>query len=216
MIIPTILEKDFNEIKRKIFLVDDTAEMIQIDFADNKLVRGETFLDIYRLDEINSKSPLDIHLMVVNPTEFVEKKLKKGVKVCTQVEVNPHFLGGFITMANDLGYKTGLSINADTDLKILDDYISMIDFVQFMAVVPGGQEHEFIERVLEKIQTFKKVYPKMRTQVDGGVNKERVEEFIKIGVDDLVIGHEIFNNESPRQALINFMEEEKNERNRKS
>lgn len=72
MIIPAILEKDFNEVKRKIKLLDGIAEKIQIDIIDSTIVEGKTFTDIYKLNEIDSKAEFDIHLMVKNPLSYLK------------------------------------------------------------------------------------------------------------------------------------------------
>ena len=75
MIIPAILEKDFEEVKRKIELVYDVAKKIQIDVIDNTVVQGNSFKDIYKLNEIDTQAELDIHLMVKNPIGY----LKSGI-----------------------------------------------------------------------------------------------------------------------------------------
>ena len=75
MIIPGILEKDFMEVVNKIQLVQDFTTIIQIDIADGKLVKGETFLEIDRIAEIKTKAEIEIHLMVENPLQYLVKKI---------------------------------------------------------------------------------------------------------------------------------------------
>lgn len=73
MIIPAILEKNFDEVKEKIKLVEDVAQKIQIDIVDNTVIKGKTFLDISKLEQITTRSELSLHLMVNNPMRYFKK-----------------------------------------------------------------------------------------------------------------------------------------------
>lgn len=204
MIIPGIFEKDFEEIKNKVKLIDEVAPLIQIDFADGKLVDGQTFLDISKLEKIETKAEFDIHLMVSNPTDFVMKKVKNITKVCTQIEVNPHHIMGFIMMTKKVGYKIGLSIEYKTPTEILDQYVSKIDYVQFMTITPGGSGRPFNEETLKKISDFRAQYKQIPIQVDGGINEETLLKVLKAGANDAVMTSEIFWAQNPKEAFNKF------------
>lgn len=193
MIIPVILEKDFDEIVKRVEGIESQVGMIQIDFCDGKAVNGKTFLDIKRLNEIHTSVFFDIDLMVENPIPYVREHLTKGAKICAQVE-NEKYVEKFIKEAKKQGYIVGLSIKYETPLEKLDKYLDQIKFVQFFGIEPGGQGREFIHDVVHKIKKFRKDHPHIKVQVDGGMDKNNILELTQAGVDDLIIGSAIFGS----------------------
>ena len=207
MIIPGILEKDFTEVINKIKLVEDFTTMIQIDMADGKLVEGETFFEIERIAEIKTKAKIEVHLMVENPLRYLVKKNKNISRICAQIETKD-YIEDFINIAKDFGYEVGLSLNPETEIQMLDKFLNKIDYVQFMAVVPGVQGNPFTYNVLAKINQFRQLYPKMPVQVDGGIDAETLPLVLKTGVKDVIIGSHLFNQNDVRDAYIKFSNEE--------
>lgn len=213
MIIPSILEPTFEKTLEKIKIIEGVAPIIQIDIADNKLVNGKTFLEIEKLDKIETKAELQVHLMVKNPVDFINKnrkfipfttvKIKNVSTVFTQL-VDPIQMKAFFKLAKKLGYKTGVSINTDQDNKLIDPYTGDVDFAQFMAIVPGKQGNSFIPAVLSKIVTFKKEHPSVTTQIDGGINETTLPQVLKTGADNITIGSAIFNSENPKEKYMEF------------
>ena len=80
MIIPTILENSFEEIIRKVKMLREEATKIQIDVVDKEFTDNETFMDVDKLDGIETSAELELDLMVRNPMPFLEKKIKKVEK----------------------------------------------------------------------------------------------------------------------------------------
>lgn len=199
MIIPGILEIDFEEIKDKVNLIDKEAKVIQIDVADGVLVNNKTFQNVEKLDDIDTKATFELHLMVESPHEFMEKKIEKVSKAIAHIEArNIH---EFIAQAMEHKYKIGLCINPETPTRELRPFLSNIDYVQFMGIVPGAQGRSFKPEVLEKIVEFRDSNPDVHTQIDGGVGKNQLAKVLKAGVDDIVIGSTIFTAESPVEML---------------
>lgn len=203
MIIPGILEKNLKDIQYKISLVDEVAPVVQIDFADGKLVDGKTFLEIKKLSEIQTKSKFDIHLMVQNPLEFMGEKINNCVKICSQIEaLDGKSANDFIKEAKRWGACVGLSINPETPLDRLDPYVKRLDFVQFMTIEPGGQGRSFKPEVLEKIKEFRQKYPEINIQNDGGTDETNILDLKNAGVDDFVAGSVIFKSSNPVQKYL--------------
>lgn len=207
MIIPGILEKDFMEVLNKVQLVEAFTTMIQIDIADGKLVEGETFLEIERIEEIKTKAEIEIHLMVENPLKYLVKKIKNISRICAQIEAKD-YIEDFINISRDFGYIVGLSLNPETEVQRLDKFLNKIDYVQFMTIVPGKQGNPFVYNVLAKINQFRQVYPKMPVQVDGGVDAQTLPLVLETGVKDVIIGSHLFNQSDIRDAYIKFSNEE--------
>jgi ribulose-phosphate 3-epimerase len=201
MIIPTILEKSFDEIKRKISLVDGEAELIQIDVADGKLTKGSTFLDTAKLSETRSKSGLEIHLMVSNPLDYVKTKIGDVISICSQVETG-ETTERFIENSRMLNYRVGISVNPETEIESFEKYVDKVDFVQFLMVAPGAQGQKMLLAVLDKIKKFTVKYPSVPIQVDGGVKVVNIRDLLQRGINNVVIGSEIFNSKDPRKKLI--------------
>ncbi|MFC1756250.1 hypothetical protein ACFLZK_02555 [Patescibacteria group bacterium] len=198
MIIPGILEKTLEDIKKKIEIVDNSVELVQIDVVDNVLVTGETFLDLEKLDSINTKCDLEIHLMVENPHKYV-LKLEKASKYVSQVESD--HVQDFIIKSKELGYKTGLSISPDTPNHVLDPYLEQIDYIQFMGVIPGAQGKPFEPKILEKLKDFKLLHPRIETQVDGHMNLKNIIMIKPLDITHFIVGSDIFNDVDPISKL---------------
>ena len=213
MIIPGILEPTFEKVVEKIKIIEDAAPIIQIDIADNKLVNGKTFLEIEKLDKIETEAKIEIHLMVRNPVEFLKRNRKfipfttvkiKGVNTMFTQLVDSVQMKTFFKLAKKLGYKTGVSINTNQDNKLIDPYAEYVDFAQFMAIIPGKQGNTFIPAVLPKIVAFKKEHPSITTQIDGGIDDTTLPQVLRTGVDNIVIGSAIFNSENPEEKYLEF------------
>ena len=201
MIIPVILETEFEEVTRKVRLIEEYVKLIQIDIVDGILVNGKTFLDISQLDALNAKTTLELDLMVQNPLDYISLiNNVKGVVIPVEAEN----VGTSINASKDLGSRTGVSIAPNTSLETLNLFAANVDFVQFMTIEPGGQGRPFQEMVLEKIKTFKENYPNMPVQVDGGITSETLKKVLGVGVNDIVVGSAIFDSEDPVKTLKEF------------
>lgn len=194
MIIPGILETSIEEVKKKAQLIGSEAEILQIDIADGVLVDGKTFLDPENLGSIKTKARLEIHLMVQNPHKYVVK-LQNASRYLSQIEAD--HIEDFIKKSKQMGYKTGLSISPDTPNHELDQYLPQIDYVQFMGVVPGGQNRPFEPKVLEKIKEFKLLHPGKETQVDGHMDLKNIDMIRPLDVSHFVVGSDIFKDVDP-------------------
>ncbi len=192
MIIPVILEENFDEIVKKVQVAEKKAKRIQIDVADGLLVNGHTFTHVDKLATIKSTAELEIHLMIVNPVKFIENHLQNVKRMCSQVETDHNDF--FVKEAKRMGYKVGLSVGIDTNIGDILRYIPLIDYVQFLGVSAGGQGRQIEPTVLDKITLFKREYPKMETQIDGGVHLDNLDEILKTGVDNVVVGSALFGS----------------------
>lgn len=201
MIIPGILEKDFKNVISKVNQIKDSAKTIQIDIADGKLVDGETFLDITQIEALEFHN-FEIHLMVVNPLDFLNSKLKNVNSIVAHLESSN--TTEFVKKAKSLGYRTGICLNPGTSLENLGNLMDEVDFVQLMTVVPGGQGRVFQNGVLNKISILRKAAPRVEIQVDGGINETTLFAIIEAGADSAVIGSHIFGAENPSKALKDF------------
>jgi len=99
------------------------------------------------------------------------------------------------------GTELGLAICPETSIKQLYPYINKISFVLILGVTPGPSGQEFETYVLDKIKELKRKYPKVKLEVDGGINLENVKNICETGADYLAVGSYIFDSPKPLEAL---------------
>ncbi|KKS30969.1 hypothetical protein A2380_04040 [candidate division WWE3 bacterium RIFOXYB1_FULL_43_24] len=204
MIIPAILEKKPEEIKRKIALIDGQCEYIQIDIADGKFVSESSYANIEDIASLEPISKLEIHLMTNHPEIYVEERYQSIFKISAHIEAEG--IEDFVRRAVEKRYTVGVSVKPETSLDNIDHLPGGINFVQFLTVYPGKQGNEIIRDVFPKIISFKDNHPGIRVQVDGGINEQNLSEVLKLGVDDVVIGSQIFSSEDPAGMLAKLKE----------
>jgi ribulose-phosphate 3-epimerase len=219
MIIPAILENSLDEIERKITQIDGLAPLIQIDIADGGKVDDQTCLDLGEILKIETKSQLEIHLMVENPLAYLKvlealpKELRKNViKVSTQIEMKDcplKKLGDWLSECKKLGLEKGLSLDPETPIKIIRPYINQLDFIQLLAVTPGKQGGIFKPEIIKKIKEAKQAFQNLPLQVDGGIKENNLATVLQAGADNVVIGSAILEENSPKEAYKNFEKIEK-------
>src|SRR3989344_271443 len=161
MIIPAILQKDLEEIKKEIKMVEDVAKVIHIDIADGILVDGLTYLDVEKISHIDSPAKLELHLMTIDPINYLPKDQKNITKIVAQVEGSN--IQDLIDKAHSLDLNIGLSLSPQTPISELDKFLNQVAYVQFMTIEPGKQGQPFIPETLNKIHEFKQKYPAIET-----------------------------------------------------
>lgn len=199
MIIPAILEDNLKAIQEKIEMVGPISERVQIDVCDGVFVEEETFLD---LEKIKTLENLEFHLMVQNPLKFVDIPLKKGDSVIVHVESKnaDKAVNEFLKRTK----RVGVCKNPETSVEEIEKYVDRVNFVQFLTVTPGKQGQELLEKPFHEAAEFKKKYPTISVQIDGGVNDENLKRIVHSKIYNLVSGSAIFNKTNPKLSLRNL------------
>lgn len=194
-IVPAILatrEEEFKEEIGRVFECEDLkGGWIQVDIADGVFVGSKTIdLDLVRSPEDLN---LEIHLMVVDPINWLEKVKESGAK-----RVIIHFesqdLNQAVGHAKELGLEVGIALNPETEVRSLEEYILTIDSIQIMAIHPGFQGQDFLPTSLEKIKEashFKLRNDKLVIEVDGGIGPENIKSIVDSGADTLIVGSKL-------------------------
>lgn len=145
-----------------------------------------------------TKAEFDVHLMVTNPDEYVEALVEAGAnsitihsEVATHLYKSIHYLKSF-------GIKAGVALNPATPISCLEYVYPLLDRVLIMSVEPGFGGQAFVPFALDKISQLNEIKAKnnygFTIQVDGGINLYNVEDVIKAGARDIVIGSSLFND----------------------
>ncbi len=184
--------------------LDNTkADYIHVDIMDGKFVENKT----WTISEVKkivsySKLPLDVHLMVENPSKYIEDYALLNTSYITFHYEAVKNIDKMINEIKNYGLKVGIAINPETDEKVLYPYLSKIDQVLVMSVHPGKSGQSFIENTPNKIENLKQEIinqnAKTIISVDGGINDETGKICVDKGVDMLVsasyIHKDIINN----------------------
>ncbi len=146
-----------------------------------------------------TKKPLDIHLMVEDPWKYIDKLIKLPIEYITFHVELAQDIEELISECKNHGYKVGLAIKPNTDLKILKPYLKLIDLILIMSVEPGFGGQKFLESTYDRIIGVKELLQKNNAEnilieVDGGINDSNISKLKELGVDIAVSGSYIINN----------------------
>lgn len=187
----------------KLSLTD--VDYIHVDFIDGKFVVGKTipFRKLKKISKVSSKR-LDVHLMTNKLQKYIKKFALLNCEYITfHVEVEKD-IEKYINLIHNYGIKCGLAINPDTDIEKLKPYLSMIDMVLVMSVVPGYGGQAFIPEVVDKVKELKNYLVEKELNViiniDGGINNETIKQ-IQPFVDMVVSGSYITNGNDYQEKI---------------
>lgn len=198
-IVPGILEKDFEEIKKKISLVSPYVDTIQIDFCDGKLVPNTNYSDPEPFREIIKDKTFELHAMVSEPTEIVDGWIETGFK-----RIVAHIEGlmepmEFLNKLREKNVVVGLGIDVDTKVTILENYLDFLDYVLIMTVRAGFSGQTFNFQMLDKVKWLRGKRPNLDIEIDGGVNDVTAKSAIQAGSNMLVSTSYIFGGDVKTQ-----------------
>lgn len=190
-VVPSVLTKDYDELERKIRILEKLTDVIQIDIMDGKLVPNIS-LGADEVKKADPKSKLEIHLMVKNPKAYIKPFADIGAfRAIFHIESDDDPLE-VIKEIKDHNMEPGIAINPPTPVEKIIPFISLINVVLVMGVNPGFQGQKFIPETLDKVRTIKKIRPDVLIELDGGVNPEISPMLIDAGVDILNVGSFLF------------------------
>ncbi|MFA1818616.1 ribulose-phosphate 3-epimerase [Virgibacillus oceani] len=211
-IAPSILSADFSKLGEEIAGVEKGgADYIHVDVMDGHFVPNITIgpLIVEAIKPITSL-PLDVHLMIENPNDYIPAFASAGADIITVHQEACVHLHRTIQLIKDQGKKTGVVINPATPAEVLRTILPDIDLVLVMTVNPGFGGQEFIENCVEKIEQIaawrKEMGLLFEIEVDGGVNKDTAKQCTDAGADVLVAGSAVFKHDD-RKAAINVIRE---------
>lgn len=206
-IAPSILSCNFLELGKEIEDVEKAgADLIHIDVMDGHFVPNITIgpLIVEAIKGIALK-PLDVHLMIKNPSKFVQDFIAKGADILTiHAEADKH-LFRTLEVIKSSGKKAGVSLNPSTPLAFLDHVIHIVDLIVIMTVNPGFGGQAYIPSMEEKIRNTRKMIEKtgrkIDLEVDGGLKADNARKVVQAGANVLVMGTEIFHSKDYKKKI---------------
>ncbi|EOH95720.1 ribulose-phosphate 3-epimerase [Enterococcus moraviensis ATCC BAA-383] len=204
---PSILSADFANLERDIQLVEKLgADYIHVDVMDGQFVPNITLgPNVVSAIRPVTKLPLDVHLMIVQPENYIEAFAKAGADIITIHEESTPHIHRAIQMIKASGVKAGVVINPGTPLSAIEYVLDLVDQVLIMTVNPGFGGQSFIESSLDKIAQLKewkesKGYT-YDIEVDGGIVPETAKRCKEAGANVFVAGSYIYDSESPKERI---------------
>lgn len=206
-IAPSILAADFSKLGDEVSSVESAgADYIHIDVMDGHFVPNITIgpLIVEAIKPITSL-PLDVHLMIENPDQYIPTFAKSGADIITVHQEATTHLHRTIQLIKSNGVKAGVAINPATPVEMIRDILSEVDLVLVMTVNPGFGGQSFINLTLEKIKQIARWREEyglsFEIEVDGGVNTSTAKKCVKSGAEVLVAGSAVYNHENRKQAI---------------
>ena len=197
---PSILSADFsqlgNEIKR---LEEGGADLIHVDVMDGHFVPNLTIgPPVIKALKKNCSIKFDVHLMISPVHKYIEAYSEAGADIITIHPETTDNLQDSIIKIKELKKKVGLSLNPETKVDVIKNYLDQIDSVLIMSVNPGFGGQKFMPEVLEKIKELKLIQKDRNIdfdiEIDGGINFENSKTAIQAGANILVSGTTIFKS----------------------
>ena len=197
---PSILSADFgqlgNEIRR---LEEGGADMIHVDVMDGHFVPNLTMGPPVIKDlRKYTKLPFDVHLMISPVHKFIEDYANAGADIITIHPEATDNLKDSIDHIKRLNKKVGISLNPETKINLVIDFLKEIDLILIMSVHPGFGGQKFMPEVLYKIKELKRIKDEEKLnfdiEIDGGINFDNNKLAIQAGANILVSGTTIFKN----------------------
>jgi ribulose-phosphate 3-epimerase len=199
-IAPSILSADFSRLGDEIRAVEAAgADYIHIDVMDGHFVPNITIgpLIVSAARKVTSL-PLDVHLMIENPDQYIPDFAKAGADIIVvHAEATSH-LHRTIQLIKSFGKKAGVSLNPATPLNALDYILEELDLVLLMTVNPGFGGQSFIDACLPKIHSLRAMLDRRgceaELEVDGGVKESNMAGISHAGADVFVAGSAVFGS----------------------
>ena len=197
---PSILSADFsqlgNEIKR---LEEGGADMINVDVMDGHFVPNLTIgPPVIKALRQTCELKFDVHLMISPVHKYIEAYADAGADIITIHPEATNNLEASILKIRELKKKVGVSLNPDSKIDLILNFLDKIDLVLIMSVNPGFGGQKFMPEVLYKIKELKKIQTEKNInfdiEIDGGINFDNFKTAIDAGANILVSGTTIFKN----------------------
>ena len=195
---PSILSADFSQLAAEIKRLEEGgADMIHVDVMDGHFVPNLTIgPPVIKALRKHCKLMFDVHLMISPVHKYIKEYSDSGADIITFHPEATENMKDTISLIKSLNKKVGVSLNPDSEINKISNYLDGNELVLVMSVFPGFGGQKFIPEVLNKIKILKELKDKNNykfdIEVDGGVNFSNSKDILKAGANILVSGTTVF------------------------
>lgn len=206
-IAPSILAADFANLQKEVEMLNSSqADYIHVDIMDGVFVPNISFgIPVTEAIQKYATKPLDVHLMIVNPDQYLQTFRNAGAEIITVHYEACNHLHRTLQAIRDMGAKAGVAINPHTSVDLLEDVLGDLDLVCIMSVNPGFGGQKFIQNTYKKIIRLKELIisrgVNTQIEIDGGVNLLNASQLLDAGANILVAGSFVFNSPNPIKTI---------------
>lgn len=203
---PSLMCMDLLYIKKQTQVLNDRCDLYHVDIMDGHFVKNITLSpDFVSVFSTIAKKPIDCHLMVTDPDDYIEPLAKAGATyICPHAETINSNAFRIINKIKDSGCKVGVVLNPATPLDYIRHYIHKLDKLTIMSVDPGFAGQPFIREMLDKIREAKKLKEENGYQylieVDGSCNQNTFKELYEAGTEVFIVGSSGLFSKAPDLA----------------
>jgi ribulose-phosphate 3-epimerase len=207
IVAPSLLASNFLKLEEECRMLDESeADWFHLDTMDGRFVPNISFGPmIVEFVRKTTKKICDVHLMIVEPGNFIEAFKKAGAdQISVHIEACPN-LHYNIQQIKSLGMKPGVAINPHTPVSELSEILQDIHHVCMMSVNPGYGGQQFIPHTIEKIKQLRRMIDerglKTLIEIDGGVDLNNAASIMAAGAHVLVAGSTVFRSADPKATI---------------
>jgi ribulose-phosphate 3-epimerase len=201
-----MLAADFLHLEKDVEMVNEYADLFHLDIMDGVFVPNLSYgFPVVEAIASIAKKPLDVHLMIVNPENYVKRFAQVGAGMISfhlNATENPDAV---LASIRESGAKAGLVINPDIPVESLFPHLKNCDYILLMSVFAGFGGQKFIEETYQRVRTLKAEIERqglvIPIEVDGGVSASNAAALVEAGAEMLVAGSAVFKAESPKEVI---------------
>ena len=209
---PSILSADFSQLGTEIKRLEEGgADMIHVDVMDGHFVPNLTIgPPVIKALRKHSSLKFDVHLMISPVHQYIEAYANAGADIITIHPEATRNLAESIRTIKNLNKKVGVSLNPESKIELITEFLDQINLVLIMSVNPGFGGQKFMPEVLDKIKQLRKIQQEKKLtfdiEIDGGINFENCKIAIEAGANILVSGTTVFkSNNGDIKKNINLL-----------